>query len=141
MGATRCTTGENDAIISVVEPGTRRSCAPAPPESATATIKAAIPASGCRIRIMLSKSPVNGRDISVLPGQLKAGSGSRGVGDRASDESYALGEREAAVQIEFSNKRVIVAGAARGIGRAIVSAFAERGATVWAGDLLAEEIA
>jgi 3-oxoacyl-[acyl-carrier protein] reductase len=45
------------------------------------------------------------------------------------------------VHIEFSNKRVIVAGAARGIGRAIVNAFAERGATVWAGDLLTEEIA
>ena len=44
------------------------------------------------------------------------------------------------MHIEFSNKRVIVAGAARGIGRAIVTAFAERGATVWAGDLLAEEI-
>ncbi|HEV2955817.1 MAG TPA: SDR family NAD(P)-dependent oxidoreductase [Xanthobacteraceae bacterium] len=43
--------------------------------------------------------------------------------------------------IEFSNRRVIVAGAARGIGRAIVTAFAERGATVWAGDLLTEEIA
>jgi 3-oxoacyl-[acyl-carrier protein] reductase len=45
------------------------------------------------------------------------------------------------VHIEFSNRRVIVAGAARGIGRAIVKAFAERGATVWAGDLLTEEIA
>jgi len=45
------------------------------------------------------------------------------------------------VLIEFSNRRVIVAGAARGIGRAIVTAFAERGATVWAGDLLTEEIA
>ena len=45
------------------------------------------------------------------------------------------------MHIEFSNRRVIVAGAARGIGRAIVKAFAERGATVWAGDLLTEEIA
>jgi len=45
------------------------------------------------------------------------------------------------VNIEFSNRRVIVAGAARGIGRAIVQAFAERGATVWAGDLLDEELA
>src|SRR5690242_21765944 len=35
----------------------------------------------------------------------------------------------------------MVTGAARGIGRAIVNAFAERGATVWAGDLLTEEIA
>jgi 3-oxoacyl-[acyl-carrier protein] reductase len=45
------------------------------------------------------------------------------------------------VLIEFSHRRVMVAGAARGIGRAIVTAFAERGATVWAGDLLAEELA
>lgn len=45
------------------------------------------------------------------------------------------------MHIAFSNKRVIVAGAARGIGRAIVTAFAERGAAVWAGDLLEEELA
>jgi 3-oxoacyl-[acyl-carrier protein] reductase len=45
------------------------------------------------------------------------------------------------VLIEFSKQRVIVAGAARGIGRAIVQAFAERGARVWAGDLLLDEIA
>jgi 3-oxoacyl-[acyl-carrier protein] reductase len=45
------------------------------------------------------------------------------------------------VHIEFSHRRVIVAGAARGIGRAIVTAFAERGAMVWAGDLLEQELA
>jgi 3-oxoacyl-[acyl-carrier protein] reductase len=45
------------------------------------------------------------------------------------------------VLIEFPGKRVLVAGAARGIGRAIVHAFAERGAEVWAGDLLGDEIA
>ena len=45
------------------------------------------------------------------------------------------------MHIAFADKRVIVAGAARGIGRAIVRAFAERGAQVWAGDLLAEELA
>jgi 3-oxoacyl-[acyl-carrier protein] reductase len=45
------------------------------------------------------------------------------------------------VHIEFSQRRVIVAGAARGIGRAIVTAFAERGAMVWAGDLLEQELA
>src|SRR6266567_6185135 len=45
-----------------------------------------------------------------------------------------------AVQVEFANRRVIVAGAARGIGRAITQAFAERGAQVWACDLLREEI-
>jgi 3-oxoacyl-[acyl-carrier protein] reductase len=45
------------------------------------------------------------------------------------------------VHITFSNQRVIVAGAARGIGRVIAAAFAERGATVWAGDLLEQELA
>jgi 3-oxoacyl-[acyl-carrier protein] reductase len=44
------------------------------------------------------------------------------------------------VHVEFPNRRVIVAGAARGIGRAITQAFAERGAQVWACDLLIEEI-
>jgi 3-oxoacyl-[acyl-carrier protein] reductase len=44
------------------------------------------------------------------------------------------------VHVEFPNRRVIVAGAARGIGRAITQAFAERGAKVWACDLLAQEI-
>jgi 3-oxoacyl-[acyl-carrier protein] reductase len=44
------------------------------------------------------------------------------------------------VHVEFSNRRVIVAGAARGIGRAITEAFAERGAQVWACDLLAQQI-
>ncbi len=45
------------------------------------------------------------------------------------------------MHIEFHNRLVIVTGAARGIGRAIVTAFAERGATVWAGDLLTDELA
>jgi 3-oxoacyl-[acyl-carrier protein] reductase len=44
------------------------------------------------------------------------------------------------VHVEFPNRSVIVAGAARGIGRAITQAFAERGAQVWACDLLTEEI-
>jgi 3-oxoacyl-[acyl-carrier protein] reductase len=44
------------------------------------------------------------------------------------------------VRVEFSNRRAIVAGAARGIGRAVTQAFAERGAQVWACDLLAQEI-
>ncbi len=45
------------------------------------------------------------------------------------------------MQIAFDGKSVLVIGAARGIGRGIVDAFATRGATVWAGDILAEEIA
>src|SRR5262249_43875999 len=47
---------------------------------------------------------------------------------------------ERAVHVEFANRRVIVAGAARGIGRAITQAFAKRGAQVWACDLLTGEI-
>jgi 3-oxoacyl-[acyl-carrier protein] reductase len=45
------------------------------------------------------------------------------------------------VQIAFDGKSVLVIGAARGIGRGIVEAFATRGATVWAGDILVDEIA
>lgn len=45
------------------------------------------------------------------------------------------------MEIHFEGKTVVVAGAARGIGRAIAAAFAERGGTVWACDLLAAELA
>ena len=44
------------------------------------------------------------------------------------------------MHVAFPNRRVVVAGAARGIGRAITQAFAERGAQVWACDLLAKEL-
>jgi 3-oxoacyl-[acyl-carrier protein] reductase len=45
------------------------------------------------------------------------------------------------MQIEFSGKTVIVTGSAHGFGRAMALAFAGRGATVWACDLLADELA
>jgi 3-oxoacyl-[acyl-carrier protein] reductase len=41
---------------------------------------------------------------------------------------------------EFSGKRVLVVGAARGIGRVIAEFFAERGAQVWACDVLVDEV-
>ena len=41
---------------------------------------------------------------------------------------------------EFSGKAAIVTGAAHGFGRAICSALAERGATVWALDIVADEV-
>ena len=44
------------------------------------------------------------------------------------------------MHIAFEDKTVLVVGAARGIGRSIVEAFATRGATVWAADILTEEI-
>jgi 3-oxoacyl-[acyl-carrier protein] reductase len=45
------------------------------------------------------------------------------------------------MNIEFSNKTAIVTGAAHGFGRAISLAFAQRGARVWACDVLADELA
>jgi len=42
--------------------------------------------------------------------------------------------------VTFPGRRILVAGAARGIGRAIAEAFAVRGAEVLAADLLVEEI-
>ena len=45
------------------------------------------------------------------------------------------------MHIEFPDKTVIVTGAAHGFGRAIALAFAQRGAHVWACDVLADELA
>jgi 3-oxoacyl-[acyl-carrier protein] reductase len=45
------------------------------------------------------------------------------------------------MNIEFSGKTAIVTGAAHGFGRAISLAFAERGASVWACDVVEDEIA
>lgn len=44
------------------------------------------------------------------------------------------------MQIRFDNKTILVAGAARGIGRAIAEAFARDGGHVFAGDLLAQDV-
>ena len=45
------------------------------------------------------------------------------------------------MNIEFSNKVVIVTGAAHGFGRTIALEFAKRGASVWACDILADKLA
>lgn len=45
------------------------------------------------------------------------------------------------MNISFRGKTVLVTGAAHGFGRAISLAFAERGAQVWACDILSEELA
>lgn len=45
------------------------------------------------------------------------------------------------MNIEFTNRTAIVTGAAHGFGRAIALAFAQRGASVWACDIAADELA
>ena len=44
------------------------------------------------------------------------------------------------MNIDFTGKTAIVTGAAHGFGRAIAQAFAERGAQVWACDVLDDEL-
>ena len=44
------------------------------------------------------------------------------------------------MNIQFDDKVVIVTGAAHGFGRAISQAFATRGASVWACDVLEDEL-
>jgi len=44
------------------------------------------------------------------------------------------------MQIRFDGQTILVAGAARGIGRAIAEAFARDGGTVFAADLLADDV-
>ena len=44
------------------------------------------------------------------------------------------------MNLDFSGKTAIVTGAAHGFGRAISAAFAERGAEVWACDVLDDEL-
>src|SRR5262245_14156161 len=44
------------------------------------------------------------------------------------------------MDIHFDNQAVIVTGAARGIGGGIVEGFVERGARVWACDILQDEL-
>ena len=45
------------------------------------------------------------------------------------------------MQFNFTNKTVIVTGAAHGFGRAITLAFAKLGAAVWGCDILSDELA
>ena len=44
------------------------------------------------------------------------------------------------MNVDFGGKHVVVSGAAHGFGRAISLAFAERGASVWACDVMADEV-
>ena len=61
---------------------------------------------------------------------------------RCASPDRAAGERRVATcRSNSRGKTVIVTGAAHGFGRAISLAFAQRGAHVWACDVLADELA
>lgn len=50
-------------------------------------------------------------------------------------------DRISSVSFDFSGATALVTGAAHGFGRAIASAFSRRGASVWACDILGDELA
>src|SRR5262245_7564739 len=58
---------------------------------------------------------------------------------RPASSATSSTSRTDAMLIEFSDKRVLVIGAAHGIGSEITEQFAARGADVWAGDVLMKE--
>ena len=49
--------------------------------------------------------------------------------------------KDTIMHIEFAGKTAIVTGAAHGFGRAIAIGFAQRGASVWACDVIESELA
>ena len=85
--------------------------------------------------------------LEEVPAHQRRGDGSevRRAFELAVASSRSSGPRrrrnERLMDIQFDNQAVIVTGAARGIGGGIVEGFVERGARVWACDLLEDELA